>query len=103
MNSEEVSAHEAANTGLNVDRMKLGELKKELKRRKIKSSGNKADLVCRLRAALVLENERDETRRFETSKRRYSLSEVTTRRTSKIGCKNSRRCRNSVNGQMYRR
>lgn len=40
--------------------MKMDELKAELKRRKLKTTGNKADLAMRLRTALTLDDERDD-------------------------------------------
>lgn len=43
-----------------VDDMTIAQLKEELRGRKLKVSGNKVDLVARLKAALVLENQHEE-------------------------------------------
>nr|XP_012220525.1 PREDICTED: uncharacterized protein K02A2.6-like [Linepithema humile] len=45
---------------LQADAMTVIRLKEELKRRKLKVSGNKVDLVARLKAALVLEGQHEE-------------------------------------------
>lgn len=42
-----------------VDEMKVTQLKEELKARKLKTTGNKVDLVARLKASLVLEGQRE--------------------------------------------
>lgn len=43
-----------------IDEMTVAQLKEELKGRKLKVSGNKVDLVARLKAALVLEDQHEE-------------------------------------------
>ena len=47
--------------GIHVDSMKVEELKTELKRRKLKTTGNKAALATRLKTALTLDSERDDS------------------------------------------
>ena len=47
--------------GIPVDSMKVEELKTELKRRKLKTTGNKAALATRLKTALTLDSERDDS------------------------------------------
>lgn len=43
-----------------IDEITVAQLKEELKGRKLKVSGNKVDLVARLKAALVLEDQHEE-------------------------------------------
>ncbi|KAG7197707.1 hypothetical protein KM043_014467 [Ampulex compressa] len=44
-----------------VDRMRPVELREELKRRKLKTSGNKDDLIARLKTAMTLDADREES------------------------------------------
>ncbi|RLU20829.1 hypothetical protein DMN91_007443, partial [Ooceraea biroi] len=43
-----------------AEAMTVAQLKDELRRRKLKTTGNKADLVERFRAAMLLDDQKDE-------------------------------------------
>jgi len=48
------------NDKLQIDTMTVAQMKEELKRRKLKVTGNKVDLVARLKAALVLDDQHED-------------------------------------------
>ncbi|XP_011685291.1 PREDICTED: uncharacterized protein LOC105448446 [Wasmannia auropunctata] len=66
MSDDEGRNNDDGNT-LQVDMMTIAQLKDELRGRKLKVTGNKVDLVARLKAALVLENQHEDDDDDESS------------------------------------
>ncbi|KMQ88846.1 hypothetical protein RF55_11594 [Lasius niger] len=59
--NNDVTSHEdGAKDVIQADAMTVVQLKDELKRRKLKTAGNKAELVERFRAAMLLEDQKDD-------------------------------------------
>lgn len=59
MVNDDITRNDGAKDAIQADAMTVAQLKDELKRRKLKRAGNKAELVERLRAAMLLEGQRN--------------------------------------------